>query len=108
MTIAGTDASLPPPTVMEDDMKSNDNSRNEDIDTVEAKMLRAGFEAFDQRVVYIKPTDSSLIQGLDGIPAGTIVYAVHLADGTPVAVMGDRSTAFSMARQYNMVPMSVH
>lgn len=89
-------------------MKSNDNSRNEDVDTVEAKMLRAGFEAFDQRVVYIKPTNSSSIQGLDGIPADTIVYAVHLADGTPVAVMGDRATAFSMARQYNMVPMSVH
>lgn len=89
-------------------MKTSDNSRNEDIEAPETKMLRAGFEAFDQRVVYIKPTDSSSIEGLDGVPAGTMVYTVHLADGTPVAVMGDRDTAFSMARQYNMVPMSVH
>lgn len=66
------------------------------------------FARYDQRIVYVKPTDSSLVPGLDGVPAGTTVYTVHLADGTPVAVVGDRQTAFVAARQYNMEPVSLH
>lgn len=66
------------------------------------------FAAYDQRIVYVKPVDSAHVPGMQGIPAGTIVFTVHLADGTPVAVMGDRASAFAAARQYNMEPVSIH
>ena len=40
--------------------------------------------------------------GLDG------VYAVHRADGEQVALVGDRGMAFTLARQNDLEPVSVH
>jgi hypothetical protein len=37
-----------------------------------------------------------------------MVYAVHAADGTPLAVVDSRDMAFASARQYNKKPVSVH
>ncbi|HJU19519.1 MAG TPA: DUF1150 family protein [Stellaceae bacterium] len=39
---------------------------------------------------------------------GTAGYAVHAADGTAIAVLSDRDTAFAMLRQHDLEPMSVH
>ena len=44
------------------------------------------FSQFDTGLVYIKPIDAGLVPGLNEIPAGTIVYAIHAADGRPLAL----------------------
>lgn len=41
----------------------------------------------------------------DGIET---IYAVHAEDGTRLALVKDRSMAFSLARQNEMVPVAVH
>ena len=42
------------------------------------------------------------------VPADTRLYAVHAANGTRMAVVDDRDTAFAGARQYDLEPLSVH
>ena len=37
-----------------------------------------------------------------------IAYAVHVADGTQMALMTDRDVAFAAIRQHGMEPVSVH
>jgi hypothetical protein len=37
-----------------------------------------------------------------------MLYAVHAADGTPLAIVDSRDMAFTGARQYDMEPVSVH
>lgn len=59
-------------------------------------------------MVYVKAIDSSQVQGLQGVPPGTIVYAIHSEAGAPLAVLGNRDAAFYAARQHNMLPVSVH
>ena len=59
-------------------------------------------------MVYVKAIDSSQVQGLQGVPPGTIVYAIHSEAGAPLAVLGNRDAAFYAARQHNMRPVSVH
>ncbi len=59
-------------------------------------------------IVYVKAIDSSQVQGLQGVPPGTIVYAIHSEAGAPLAVLGNRDAAFYAARQHNMLPVSVH
>ena len=39
---------------------------------------------------------------------GTAAFAVHAADGTQIAVIGDRDLAFAVVRQHDMEPVSVH
>jgi hypothetical protein len=39
---------------------------------------------------------------------GKVGYAVHAADGTPVAVFDDPDIAFAAVRQNDMEPVSVH
>jgi hypothetical protein len=36
------------------------------------------------------------------------IYAVHRADGEQVALVGDRMLAFTLARQNDLTPVSVH
>lgn len=36
------------------------------------------------------------------------LYALHRADGEQVALVGDRGLAFSLARQNDLNPVSVH
>lgn len=51
-----------------------------------------------QDMAYVKPI----------LVEGTKNYAVHAADGTEMAVLADRDTAFAMLRQHDLEPMSVH
>ena len=41
---------------------------------------------------------------LDGAPA----FAIHAADGTPMAVAAEREVAVAAVRQHEMTPLSVH
>ncbi|MEL6363280.1 MAG: DUF1150 family protein [Pseudomonadota bacterium] len=36
------------------------------------------------------------------------LYAVHATDGSRLALVSDRETAFAAARMYDMAPVSVH
>ncbi len=49
-------------------------------------------------IAFIKVTQ------VDGAPA----YAIHTADGNPVAVLDDRDTAFATVIQNDLQPVSVH
>ncbi|QBX34530.1 DUF1150 family protein [Paracoccus liaowanqingii] len=42
------------------------------------------------------------------LPEGRDVYAVHDAEGERLALVQDRSLAFTLARQNEMTPVSVH
>lgn len=50
------------------------------------------------QVAYIKPV-------LDN---GQPAYSVHAADGTPLAIISDRDTAFAAVRSHDLEPVSVH
>jgi hypothetical protein len=39
---------------------------------------------------------------------GTEGFAIHAADGTPMALAGDRATAMAAIMQHEMMPLSVH
>lgn len=66
------------------------------------------------KTVYIKQMAPGEIASLENlkaegkIPAGLKLYAVHLMDGTRIAVVDDRDAAFAAARQHEMEPVSVH
>ncbi|MEM1139912.1 MAG: DUF1150 family protein [Pseudomonadota bacterium] len=67
------------------------------------------------RTVYIRPvlaadlTEDGVSVGEDQeFEADTLLYAVHAADGTRMAVLTDREAAFVAALQNDMTPVSVH
>jgi hypothetical protein len=37
-----------------------------------------------------------------------VIFSVHDAEGTQLALVADRRLAFSLARQHDKVPMNVH
>lgn len=49
-------------------------------------------------IAYIKPV---VVDGAQG-------FAIHAADGTPMAVAGDRDIAVAAILQHEMHPLSVH
>lgn len=50
------------------------------------------------QLAYVKPV----------IVEGRAAYAIHAADGTPMAVTDDRDVAVAAIQQHEMVPASVH
>jgi hypothetical protein len=50
------------------------------------------------QIAYIKPI---FVDGAQG-------FAIHAADGTPMAVAGDREVAVAAVLQHEMHPLSVH
>lgn len=50
------------------------------------------------QMAYVKPVT------VDGEAA----FAIHAADGTPMALAGDREVAFAAIRQHEMMPTLVH
>ena len=50
------------------------------------------------QVAYIKPV----------LENGQTAFSVHAADGTPLAIIGDRDTAFAAVRSHDLEPVSVH
>lgn len=51
-----------------------------------------------QYVAYVKPID------VRGEPA----FSIHAADGTEIAVLGNREIALATIRQHDMEPVCVH
>ena len=51
-----------------------------------------------QQIAYVKPV----------VVNGTSCFAIHAADGTPMAIAGDRDVAFAAIRQHEMVAAQVH
>ncbi|MBV8777472.1 MAG: DUF1150 family protein [Alphaproteobacteria bacterium] len=51
-----------------------------------------------QDIAYVKPVT---VNGAAG-------YAIHAADGTQMALTGDRAIAFAVVRQNELEPVSVH
>jgi hypothetical protein len=51
-----------------------------------------------QDIAYIKAVEVN----------GSAAYAVHAADGTQIAVLGDRDIAFATVRQHDLEPLSLH
>jgi hypothetical protein len=49
-------------------------------------------------IAYVKPV---IVNGIAG-------FAIHAADGTPMAVAGDRDVAVAAIVQHEMHPLSVH
>jgi hypothetical protein len=49
-------------------------------------------------IAYVKPV---MVNGVQG-------FAIHAADGTPMAVAGDREVAVAAVMQHEMLPVSVH
>jgi len=49
-------------------------------------------------IAYVKPV---MVNGVQG-------FAIHAADGTPMAVAGDRDLAVAAVVQHEMLPLSVH
>lgn len=49
-------------------------------------------------VAYLKPVTVNGVQG----------FAIHAADGTPMAVAGTRDVAVAAVVQHEMLPLSVH
>lgn len=49
-------------------------------------------------IAYVKPV---IVNGVAG-------FAIHAADGTPMAVAGDRAVAVAAIVQHEMHPLSVH
>ena len=50
------------------------------------------------QVAYIKPV----------LENGQPAFSVHAADGTQLAIISDRDTAFQAVRQHDLEPVSVH
>jgi hypothetical protein len=49
-------------------------------------------------IAYVKPV---MVNGVQG-------FAIHAADGTPMAVAGNREVAVAAVMQHEMLPFSVH
>jgi hypothetical protein len=49
-------------------------------------------------IAYVKPV---IVNGMPG-------FAIHAADGTPMALADDRATAMAAIVQHEMLPLSVH
>jgi len=50
------------------------------------------------QIAYVKPV---MVNGIQG-------FAIHAADGTPMAVAGDRDVAVAAVMQHEMLAVSVH
>jgi hypothetical protein len=60
----------------------------------EAQLAQLGM----QQVAYVKPV---VVDGEQG-------FAIHAADGTPMAVAGDRDVAVAAILEHQMAPAQVH
>jgi hypothetical protein len=61
-------------------------------------------------IVYIKPVDVEDLPDEVREQAGDLrqIFAVHKADGEQLALVANRSMAFALALEHEMVPYAVH
>lgn len=66
------------------------------------------------QLAYIKPIGADEARALGMIPSdiklpdGVKLYAIHNADGAPLAIMDTWASAYGAAVQNNLTPLSVH
>ncbi len=64
------------------------------------------------RIAYIKPVKARemkrLFPQLEDLPEGVDLFALHAADGTPIALADSRPGAVANARQQELELVSVH
>jgi hypothetical protein len=66
------------------------------------------------RLAYIKPIGANEARALGVLPSdiklpeGIQLYAIHTADGEPIAIMDTWASAYGAALQNNLTPLSVH
>lgn len=86
------------------------------MDQKETDLRRLSPEALAQlgapKVVYIRalrPEDvPPEVRGVENLPVGIMLYSVHAADGTQMAIVDDRASAFAGALEHDFEPVSVH
>lgn len=68
------------------------------------------FEQKGARIVYVKAVDVADLPDQVRNQAGDLeqLYAVHDADGQRLALVADRKLAFTLARQHDYTPVTVH
>lgn len=99
---------------MSDYKKSDETLLDELFEMDETVLEEIDFETMGlSEIVYVKPVTSEEVKAFDSdafgnIPDGMKLFAVHTADGVPVALLDDRETAFAAASQYEMRAVSVH
>ena len=87
-------------------------SQNTETEDTQAAPEQAPMGSFDVRhiteaqlgtlgVSHIAYVKAVIVNGMKG-------FAIHAADGTPMAVAGDRATAMAAIVQHEMLPLSVH
>jgi hypothetical protein len=86
-----------------------------DDHTIEAPlaMSEVEFAALgDGEIAYIKtlsPQEAKqMYPQLEGLPQGIKIFAVHAADGTPLALTDTHFAAIENAKEHNLEPVSVH
>jgi hypothetical protein len=86
-----------------------------DDHTIEAPlaMTEVEFAALgDGEIAYIKtlsPQEAEqMYPQLEGLPQGITIFAVHAADGTPLALTDTHFAAIENAKEHNLEPVSVH
>ena len=64
----------------------------------------------EQRIAYVRPVAVSDLpdEVREQLGEVEVLYAVHAADGTRLALVRDRNMAFVLARQNDMDPVTVH
>ncbi len=64
----------------------------------------------ERAIVYVRPVLVADLPEEVQAEIGDLatVYSVHRSDGAQVALVADRNLAFTLARQHEMVPVSVH
>jgi hypothetical protein len=69
-----------------------------------------GLPAGEDRIVYVRPVLVADLPDEIREQAGDLetIYAVHRPNGDRVALVADRSMAFALSRQNDMVPVNVH
>lgn len=80
----------------------NDKSLERDIET-ESVLPEA-----ERPIVYIRSVNKNELSNAKEIAADGPFYAIHDAEGRPLALFDDRAAAFVLARSQNMRPVSVH
>ncbi len=66
----------------------------------------------DGEIAYIKTLSPEQAQHiypqLEGLPEGITIFAVHGADGTPLALTDTHFAAVENAKEHDLEPVSVH
>ncbi len=66
----------------------------------------------DGEIAYIKTLSPEQAQHiypqLEGLPDGITIFAVHAADGTPLALTDTHFAAVENAKEHDLEPVSVH